>query len=355
MRTQHARRFSRRRFLGGVTLAGTAGLLGLHPRPVAAEPPPETTRLRLMQAARHLCEAPIVRGRRAPAGARGSRRCNTSRSAAHRCSQATGRRRGRPRPQLHRGAILTRLDAGDPLVLLAGVHVGCFELFGRERVRTIRDLKGKTVAVPGSWEPAARLPRQHGRLRGPRPAARTSHWVTHPGRGHAALRGGQDRRLHGVPARAAGAAGEDRSATWWSTARSDRPWSQYFCCMVVAHREFVRQHPVATKRALRAILKATDLCALEPERRAPSSSWTRATRPRYDYALQTMQEIPYGQWREYDPEDTVRFYALRLHEAGMIKSEPAEDHRPGHRLALPQRAEEGAEGIEGEVARGAGG
>ena len=44
--------------------------------------------------------------------------------------------------------------------------------------------------------------------------------------------------------------------------------------------------------------------------------------PRYDYALQTMQEIPYNRWREYDPEDTVRFYALRLHEIGLIKSTP---------------------------------
>jgi NitT/TauT family transport system substrate-binding protein len=35
-----------------------------------------------------------------------------------------------------------------------------------------------------------------------------------------------------------------------------------------------------------------------------------------------MQEVPYNRWREYDLEDTVRFYALRLHEAGMIKSSP---------------------------------
>jgi NitT/TauT family transport system substrate-binding protein len=35
-----------------------------------------------------------------------------------------------------------------------------------------------------------------------------------------------------------------------------------------------------------------------------------------------MREIRYSQWREYDPEDSVRFYALRLHEAGMIKSSP---------------------------------
>ena len=35
-----------------------------------------------------------------------------------------------------------------------------------------------------------------------------------------------------------------------------------------------------------------------------------------------MNEIRYALWRDYDPEDAVRFYALRLREAGMIKSNP---------------------------------
>jgi NitT/TauT family transport system substrate-binding protein len=43
---------------------------------------------------------------------------------------------------------------------------------------------------------------------------------------------------------------------------------------------------------------------------------------RYGYALEGVRELPYGKWREYNPEDTVRFYGLRLHEAGMIKSSP---------------------------------
>jgi NitT/TauT family transport system substrate-binding protein len=34
-----------------------------------------------------------------------------------------------------------------------------------------------------------------------------------------------------------------------------------------------------------------------------------------------MKAIPYG-WREYSPEDTLRFYALRLQEVGMLKSTP---------------------------------
>ena len=43
---------------------------------------------------------------------------------------------------------------------------------------------------------------------------------------------------------------------------------------------------------------------------------------RYDYTVQALREIPYDKWREYDAEDTVRFYSLRLHEMGMIKSSP---------------------------------
>jgi NitT/TauT family transport system substrate-binding protein len=77
----------------------------------------------------------------------------------------------------------------------------------------------------------------------------------------------------------------------------------------------------ATKRALRAILKAADLCALEPDR-AAQFLVDQGYTARYDYARQAMQELPYGKWREYNPEDTVRFYALRLQEAGMIKSNP---------------------------------
>ena len=104
------------------------------------------------------------------------------------------------------------------------------------------------------------------------------------------------------------------------------------------------EHPIATKRVLRAILKATDLCATEPERAAQRLVDGGFTQ-RYDYALQTLTEVPYDSWREYDPEDTLRFYALRLHEAGMIKSSPNADHRRGHRLALPQRAQARAEGV----------
>jgi NitT/TauT family transport system substrate-binding protein len=41
----------------------------------------------------------------------------------------------------------------------------------------------------------------------------------------------------------------------------DAPWSQYFCCMMAANREYAARYPVATKRVIRAVLRAADLCA----------------------------------------------------------------------------------------------
>ncbi len=93
--------------------------------------------------------------------------------------------------------------------------------------------------------------------------------------------------------------------------------------MLAGNREFVQSHPNATKRALRAILKANTICSLEPER-AARYLVDRGFTASYDYALQTMNEIPYLQWRNYSAEDTLRFYALRLREAGLIKSNPNE-------------------------------
>ena len=102
---------------------------------------------------------------------------------------------------------------------------------------------------------------------------------------------------------------------------TDKPWSQYFCCMACGGRAFVRDHPVATKRFLRATLKAADICADQPEM-AAQRVVDGGFAPRYDYALQRSARSRTTNWREFDPEDSLRFFALRLHEVGMIKSSP---------------------------------
>jgi NitT/TauT family transport system substrate-binding protein len=213
---------------------------------------------------------------------------------------------------------IIQIDAGMPLVLLGGVHAGCFELFGTERIRAIRDLKGKMVAIP-----------ELGSAHHVFVAAMASHvgidprrdinFVIHPPAESMQLLA--DRKIDafmGFPPDPQELR-EKKIGHVIVSSGLDRPWSQYFCCIVAAHQEFVRKHPVATKRALRAILKATHFCAVEPERAA---RLVADKGYRYDYSLQTMKEIAYARWRDYDAEDTIRFYSLRLHEAGMIKSTP---------------------------------
>jgi NitT/TauT family transport system substrate-binding protein len=218
------------------------------------------------------------------------------------------------------GPLVIELDAGQPIVLLAGDHVGCFELFGTERVRAVRDLKGKTVAVTELGLT------QHVFL-----ASMVAHvgldpnkdvnFVAHPaGEAKQLLAEGKVDAYLGFPPDPQELR-DKKIGHVVVNSSVDRPWSQYFCCFVIANRDFAQKHPVATKRALRAILKATDMCAREPDRAARTIVGKGFTQ-RYDYAFQAVKGIPYDKWRVYNPEDTLRFYALRLREAGMIKATP---------------------------------
>ena len=92
-------------------------------------------------------------------------------------------------------------------------------------------------------------------------------------------------------------------------------------CMVAANRDFVQRNPIATKRVLRAILRAADICASDPQRAARFLS-DKLYEPRFQIGLAVMKSAVYNRWRDADPEDTIRFHALRLHEVGMIKSDP---------------------------------
>jgi NitT/TauT family transport system substrate-binding protein len=217
-------------------------------------------------------------------------------------------------------ALIIPIDAGEPITILGGEHIGCFELLAREGIRTIPDLKGRTVGVQGlgsSQHIYLSLIAAHVGL----DPARDIRWVTSssPKPMELFAEGRIDAFLGFPPEPQELRAGNIGRVIVNSAI--DRPWSQYFCCMLAGHRDYVRRNPVATKRVLRAIVKAADLCGTQPERvaqRIVDGGFT----PRYDHALQTLKEIPYARWRLYDPEDTIRFYSLRLREAGMIKSNP---------------------------------
>jgi NitT/TauT family transport system substrate-binding protein len=205
-------------------------------------------------------------------------------------------------------------------VLLAGGHVGCFELFANDSVRSIADLKGKTVGVQALGSSQHVFVAAMAAFVGLDPA-KDIRWVINPKIKPTELyESGQIDPFLGFPPEPQDLRARHIGHVVVNSA-TDRPWSQYFCCMLASNAEFVAKHPVATKRVLRAMLKAAGLCGTEPAGAAGLMVDGGFT-PRYDYALEALSEIPYDKWREYDDEDTLRFYALRLHEAGMIKSSP---------------------------------
>jgi NitT/TauT family transport system substrate-binding protein len=310
---------SRREFVGNVSVAATAGLLGFRAESVAAEPPPETTTFRW--------------------GFPAAATCNPQAFVALDLLKAEGfadvqmtavQGRQQLRMALASGSIdlnaqfvgsyLTEIDAGAPIVLLAGSHGGCFELFVHEGIRSPRDLKGKSVAViergSGAYIFFVSAMKYlgldaHREMTLVEKPARESMPLFVEGKIDAFMAFGQE------PA-------ELRTLKVGRVLLSstqERPWSQYFCCMFAGNRDFVQKHPIATKRALRALLKANDVCALEPAKVAEVMT-NRGIAKSRDIAIAMLRELPYREWRRFDAESTVRFYALRMRETGLIKSTP---------------------------------
>ena len=309
--------FTRRRFLANASALSAIPLLGaIHP--AAAEPALETTNIRLVHEP-GICLAPqylaeeflrmegfteieyVKDWTTHPGKAIDEHRADFTQDAAW--------------------TFLPSVESGGSTVALAGVHAGCYELFANERIQGIRDLKGKTVAIPSFLSPDHMLLSSMLSYVGVNPAKDVK-WIA--GTKDVAamtlyLDAKADAYLAFAPqgyelrAKKAGRVIVDTTV--------DRPWSQYFCCIVVGAREYVANYPNATKRALRAFLKAADICAQDPQR-ASRLLVDRGFEPRYKVALEVLKALPYSRWRESHPEDTLRFYALRLHEAGIIKSTP---------------------------------
>ena len=315
---QRASRWERRDFLKGIAaVAGSAGLLGYDLRPAAAEPPPEIRKIRLVHAPA-ICLAPqyLAEELLRLEGFSEIQYVDTPFTRGVSLLEAG-------RADITMGAspdVVAALDMGRGVLPLAGIHAGCYELFVNGRISAIKDLKGKSVVITNDESTERLFISSIVAYVGVNP--RDIRWINTPSAGEA--------MQHFVDGKAdafLGFAPQPQELRIKKVGRvildttKDRPWSQYFCCMVSARREFAEKYPVATKRALRAFLKAADICAQEPERVARYLA-AKGYEPRYKVGLEVLKSLPYARWRESDPEDTLRFHALRLREVGMIKSDP---------------------------------
>jgi len=309
---------SRRRFLVGLSLAGGVGLVGA-PKSLRAEPPPETSTVRLPKFFPASCEIPAyvadellraegftdVRYVEGESGvdssvwiARGELDFDWNYAATH----------------------IASIESGVPITVLAGMHSGCLELIAKDSVHSITELRGKKVGVFSFSSSPHVLVTLIVAYIGLDPA-RDIEWVTSDDVTSMQLFvDGKIDAFLGIPPEPQELRDRNIGHTILATT-VDRPWSQYYCCMLAGSADYVSRYPVATKRVLRALFKAADLCVSEPElvaRQTVDGGFAL----NYNYALKTLTDARFDRWRELDPEDTMRFYALRMHEIGLIKSSP---------------------------------
>jgi NitT/TauT family transport system substrate-binding protein len=310
---------SRRRFLTSAAFAGAAGLGGFRPwgKALAAEPPPEITTIRFTKHPA-MCEAPLFVALEL-LQTEGFTDVSYIKIEPSKASI----------PMIARGELdfalhfvtspIIGADAGLSLTILGGVHTGCFELFTKEDIHRVADLKGRIVGTQalGTTIELVTLMTSYVGL----DPAKDVRWVTNSAvKSMQLFLEGKIDAFLATPPESQELRARNNGHVLVNSA-IDRPWSEYFCCVLVGNTEFVRKYPFATKRVLRAILKATDFCANEPQKTADRMI-AAGFADNYDYAIQMLKEIPYGSWRDYDPEDAVRWYVLRLNEAGFIKSTP---------------------------------
>jgi NitT/TauT family transport system substrate-binding protein len=302
--------------MASVSAAGAASLLGSLPS-LADERPPETTSLRLAYYPNN-CLAPLLVAKDLLRGEGFTDIQYVSVPANFTVPELVAR------GEIHfantfAGTLVYHMDNGVPITALSGVHSGCYELFAHEPISTISELRGKRVAIlnlNSDGHQYLSIMATHVGL----DPQKDFKWVISPdGNPMKLFAEGKADAFLAFPPEPQELRDRNIGRVLISTIQ-DEPWSQYLCCVLFSSREFVRKNPIATKRYLRSVLKAADYCASEPQRVA--QRLVDAGFSRYEYAVQTLTEIQYRDWRYYDPEDSMRFYALRLREAGMIKSSP---------------------------------
>jgi NitT/TauT family transport system substrate-binding protein len=231
--------------------------------------------------------------------------------------------------------LVTQVDAGFPLLTVAGEHAGCIELWAAPGISSIRDLRGKTYEVFDRFTTL-----------GDRKAAGLFYGFLLSTLAHIGM-DPSELNLVDVPADRdvigdyldgkADAVflpvhngplmrrNPKRRGSVILDSTADKPWSQNYCCMLTVNRDWAKANPAATKRATRAFLRASDIVA--KDRRAAVQvaidkgvyKTNAALTP--EILFETIAMLSYD-WRELDPEETMRFFALRLRDVKLIKKTP---------------------------------
>jgi NitT/TauT family transport system substrate-binding protein len=214
------------------------------------------------------------------------------------------------------------LEDGERIVVFAGLHPGCAEIWAQPGINSLQDLRGRTLVVQSKTLASTAYSYPARVLKHAGVELNQVNWVVQPDANPVALflEGKNDAVFAAQVVTAALHANPANRGHVIHSQLTDRPWGSLACCLIVAKQEWYRANPVAAKRAVRAILRAAD---------AQTSNRTEAVKrvtdrglfggpANFNNVLFAASMVP-ANWRDLDMERSIRFYGQLLADIGLLK------------------------------------
>jgi NitT/TauT family transport system substrate-binding protein len=299
---------------GGGSVPATAASSAAAATAVPTLPPPETTTIKL---AADACDIPMY--------------------AAERYLREEGFTDIQFTDQLGNGAIATGgahiargfptqfflgVQSGTPKVIaLGGLHPGCVEIWAQPGIASLKDLRGRSVTVAAKtlantpYSYMAMVLKQAG------VDPKDVNWVVQADANPVRLfiDGKTDAVFAAADADAALGHNPANKGHVIHSQAMEEPWKSTNCCFILVSEPWYRANPIAAKRALRAIYRTAD--ALPADRsdaaKAATDKGLYGGAASFANVRDAANMVPVD-WRSYDPEKAVRFYAPLLSDVGVL-------------------------------------
>ena len=220
-------------------------------------------------------------------------------------------------------AFFNSIESGPKVVALGGLHTGCVEIWAQPGIASVKDLKGRSITVTSKSLPTlgysyiAMLLKQNGI--DPKDVNFVVQADANPTQ--LFLDGKNDAifvATTGIPALMKNPANKGHVI---HSQVMEEPWKSTNCCFVIASEAWYRANPIAAKRAMRAIYRTAD--ALPADRNDAAKLATDkglfGGAPAFANVREAANMVPLD-WRAYDVEKAVRFYAPLLTDVGLLKT-----------------------------------
>lgn len=332
-------RLGRRRLLqrgGALALAIVSldALAGCAPGPVAGTstatpaptplPAPEATAIRLTAGA---CDAPLMA---AEAFLREEGFTDVQISDAGTLAALTG---GKAElGQMFATPLIAAVDAGKPVIGLAGIHPACAEIWAPQSIASLADLRGRTVVVRAKTADDLAYTFLAIALKNagvdPKDVAFVAQADADTTKAY--LEGKSDAVFVTATAAIALRANAANKGHVILDQMADKPWAEQDCCILAANADWARTNPNAAKRAVRAVMRAADSLGADraPAVKLATDKGLFGGAKNYEAVRGAANMVPLD-WRALDIERSIRFHAGLMADAGLLRSAPDETVRKG--------------------------